>query len=55
MRFYNIAESSLEELRYYLILSRDLGYLPEADEFNPRLASLGRMLTRLVSAIRVRA
>lgn len=28
-RFYNIAQGSLEEVRYYLILSRDLGYLPE--------------------------
>ena len=55
MRFYNIAEGSLEELRYYLILSRDLGYLPQADAFNPRLVSLGRMLTKLNSAIRVRA
>jgi four helix bundle protein len=26
MRFYNIAQSSLEECRYYLILSQDLGY-----------------------------
>ena len=26
LRFYNIAQASLEEARYYLILSRDLGY-----------------------------
>ena len=26
LRFYNIAQGSLEECRYYLILSRDLGY-----------------------------
>ncbi len=26
-RFYNIAQGSLEELRYYFILCRDLGYL----------------------------
>jgi four helix bundle protein len=26
VRFYNIAQGSLEESRYYLILSRDLGY-----------------------------
>lgn len=25
--FYNIAQGSLEELRYYLILSKDLGYI----------------------------
>ena len=28
-RFYNIAQGSLEETRYYLILSRDLGYIAE--------------------------
>ena len=27
--FYNIAQSSLEELRYYFILCRDLGYKVE--------------------------
>jgi four helix bundle protein len=32
IRFYNIAEGSLEECRYYLILSRDLGYLQLFDE-----------------------
>lgn len=26
VRFYNIAQASLEELRYYFILCRDLGY-----------------------------
>jgi four helix bundle protein len=26
IRFYNIAQSSLEECRYYLILARDLNY-----------------------------
>ncbi len=26
LRFFNIAQGSLEESRYYLILSRDLGY-----------------------------
>src|SRR3712207_2595032 len=26
LRFYNIAQSSLEECRYYFILARDLGY-----------------------------
>lgn len=27
IRFYNIAQASLEETRYYLILSKELGYL----------------------------
>lgn len=26
LRFFNIAQGSLEECRYYLILARDLGY-----------------------------
>ena len=27
-RFMNVAQGSLEEVRYYFILARDLGYLP---------------------------
>lgn len=27
LRFYNIAQSSLEEVKYFLILSNDLGYI----------------------------
>lgn len=30
-RFYNIAQGSLEEARYYLILSKDLGYNKQSD------------------------
>lgn len=33
-RFYNIAQSSLEETRYYLILSRDLGYSQNTELFS---------------------
>jgi four helix bundle protein len=29
LRFYNIAQGSLEECRYYVILSKDLGYIQE--------------------------
>jgi len=29
LRFYNISQGSLEECRYYIILSRDLGYITE--------------------------
>ena len=28
LRFFNIAQGSLEECRYYIILSHDLGYYP---------------------------
>ena len=30
LRFYNIAQGSLEECRYYIILSKDLGYINES-------------------------
>jgi four helix bundle protein len=30
-RVMNIAQGSLEELRYYFIVSRDLGYLPASE------------------------
>ncbi|MEW5845458.1 MAG: four helix bundle protein [Bacteroidota bacterium] len=29
LRFFNIAQGSLEESRYYVILSKDLGYIDE--------------------------
>lgn len=29
LRFYNIAQGSLEECRYYVLLSRNLGYIDE--------------------------
>ena len=31
LRFYNIAQGSLEECRYYIILSKDLDYIDEED------------------------
>ena len=44
-RFLNIAEGSLEECRYYLILSRDLGYM-EIDELWPLSDETARLLNR---------
>jgi four helix bundle protein len=43
-RILNIAEASLEELRYYLILSKDLGYLTREDE-SPKAEEIARMLS----------
>ena len=48
--FYNVAQGSLDELKYYLILSEDLGYsknenlLLKADE-------VGKLLNRLLSSL----
>ena len=42
-RFYNIAQGSLEESRYYLILARDLGYC-DTSAHNAQALEVGRML-----------
>ena len=42
-RFYNISKSSLEEVRYYLILSRDLGYTDNSNLFM-QLEEISRLL-----------
>lgn len=47
-RFYNYGQSSLEELSYYVLVSRDLGCLKDDAEREELLDSIGRMLRRLV-------
>jgi four helix bundle protein len=49
-RFMNIAQGSLEECRYYLILSRDLGY-GHTTELMQQLIEVSRMLERYHAAI----
>jgi four helix bundle protein len=43
IRFYNISQGSLEECRYYLILSRDLGY-GEPSDLTQIVDDIARML-----------
>ena len=47
-RFYNVSEGSVEELKYFLILARDLGYVREVDSPSLPLEEVSRMLRRLV-------
>ena len=42
-RFMNIAQSSMEECRYYLILARDLGYIAH-DKLMPQLEEVSKLL-----------
>lgn len=49
-RFMNIAESSLEESRYYLILSQDLGY-GQTDGLMNALEDVSRPLNAYARAI----
>jgi len=43
LRFYNIAQSSLEEVKYFLILSKDLGFI-ESDNSLILASEVGKML-----------
>jgi four helix bundle protein len=49
-RFMNIAQGSLEECRYYLILARDLKYCDSAP-LNAQLEEVNKLLEAYVSAI----
>ncbi len=51
LRYYNIAQGSLEECRYYLILARDLGY-GDTKELSDDLETVSRMLASYMRAIR---
>jgi len=46
IRFYNIAEGSLEELKYQLLLGNDLAYLSkeEFEEFRHLAEEVGRLI-----------
>jgi four helix bundle protein len=49
--FYNISQSSLEELRYYFILSVDLSYLKDNKDSICVIEEIGRMLYGLIKSI----
>jgi len=51
LRFYNIAQGSLEECRYYIILSDDLGYLQNS-EMNNLLEEISKMLVSYMNKIK---
>ncbi len=51
MHFYNMAQGSLEELRYYFILCRDLGYKIEFDLLATQADQVSRMLHGLIVSI----
>ena len=43
LRFYNIAQGSIEESRYYLILAKDLGY-GDVSELSQLLEEISKLL-----------
>lgn len=50
-RFMNIAQGSIEESRYYLILTKDLGYA-ETEGLMSLLEEVSRLLNSYCKAIR---
>lgn len=49
VRFFNIAEASLEEVKYYIILATDLDYLSK--ENSKELLDLSREVGRLINGL----
>lgn len=54
INFYNIAQGSLEELRYYLILSKDLEYIVDTRQINADIEEVSKMLEGLIKSIKNR-
>ena len=50
IRFYNTAEGSLEELKYFFILSKDLGYIPSSDDDLHHADTVVRLLNGLITS-----
>lgn len=50
-RFYNIAQGSLEECRYYIRLASDLNY-GATNDLRPKIEEISRMLTSYIAKIR---
>jgi len=44
LRFYNIAQGSLEECRYFLILTKDLGYQEDVTKERNKLIEVSKLL-----------
>jgi four helix bundle protein len=51
VHFYNIAHASLDELRYQLILSRDLGYIADDKSYISQVEIVSKMLSKITSSI----
>ena len=50
IRFYNTAEGSLEELKYHLLLSRDLAHLAADSPLRAHADTVGRLLNGLIAS-----
>ena len=51
--FYNIAQSSLHEVKYYLILIQDLGFIDSKTKLWTQAQEIGKMLHWLIESVRI--
>ena len=53
LRFFNISQGSLEECRYYILLSRDLGYIDNTsfDSLNTEIERVSRFINAYCKGI----
>ncbi|MDO6738988.1 four helix bundle protein [Wenyingzhuangia sp. 2_MG-2023] len=51
LRFYNIAQASLEECKYFLILARDLQYTNQFQKLNNLINEVSKMLNAYCRSI----
>jgi four helix bundle protein len=52
LNFYNTSQGSLEELKYYFILSKDLGYIASNGLLQAQAEEVSKMLERWCESIR---
>jgi four helix bundle protein len=50
LHYYNISQSSLEEVRYYIILSNDLGY-HKNNEISEKADEVGRLIDAMYQSL----
>lgn len=53
--FYNLSQGSLEEVRYYFILARDLSYISNIAPSIRALDEVSRMLSALIRSVKERS
>lgn len=51
LRFYNISQSSLEEVRYYLLLAQDLGYSEKGSQLEALASEVSKLLHSMVQSV----
>lgn len=52
IRFYNISQASLEEVKYFIILAKDLNYLNDTESLLSMANEVGKMLESYINKMK---